>query len=73
MLALVHAEPLDVLADQLLHELEIVAAIGGRGEELRLEQAVESQQRRIARELFLDELACGRGSFVGQRQRENAC
>ena len=73
MVALVHAEALDVLADELLHELEVVAALGGRGEKLRFQQPVESEQRRIARELLLDELARGFGPLVGKRQREDAC
>ena len=55
MVALVHAEPLDVLADELLDELEVVAALGGRGQELRFEQPVEPEQRRVARELVLDQ------------------
>src|SRR4030095_1873704 len=38
VLALVEAEALDVLPDKLLHELEVVPALGGGGNELRFEQ-----------------------------------
>src|ERR1700680_2618665 len=56
VLAAIHAEPLDVLADQTLHQFEVVPAVRLRGHQLRLEQLVEPKQRRIARELVLDEL-----------------
>ncbi len=48
-------------ADQALDELEVVPLLRRRGEELRLEQAVEPEQRRVARELVLDQ----RGGRVG--------
>ena len=66
-------EPLDVLADELLDELEIVPALGRRREQLRLEQAVEPEQRRVARELVLDQRARRLGALLGERQREHAC
>ena len=55
-----------MLADQVLHQLEVVAPLGRRGYELRLEQLVEAEQRRIARELVLDQLRRGFGAFVRQ-------
>src|SRR5690349_24522424 len=72
MVALVHPEALDVLAHELLDELEIVAAFDRRGKKLRLEQTVEPQERWIARKLVLDERARGRGPLFRHRQREHA-
>src|SRR5262249_24977860 len=71
VVAFVHPEALDVLADQLFDELEIVAALGRRRKELRLEQTVESEQRRIARQLLLAQRARRGGSLLRQRQRED--
>src|SRR4029434_10639190 len=44
VIALVHAEPLDVLADQLFHELEIVAAIGGGPRRVWVPGGVEARR-----------------------------
>ena len=46
VLALVHPEALDVLRHQALDQLQVVATLGGRREQLRFEQPVEAEQRR---------------------------
>ncbi len=56
--------------DESLDELEVVAALGRRGEELRLQQPVEAEQRGIARELVLDERGGGVRALVLEHQRE---
>ena len=49
---------------ELLDELEVVAALGRRRQQLRLEQPVEPEQRRVARELVLDQRAGGVRTFL---------
>src|ERR1700693_5675089 len=66
ILATIHAEPLDVLADETLDELEVVPPVRRSGKQLRLQQLVEPEQRRIARQLVLDELRRRFGALVGE-------
>src|SRR5512135_2438264 len=70
LLAAVHPQPLDVLSHQALDQLEIVAAVRGRGEELRLEELVETEQRWAAGELVLDELRRRLGPFLREHEIE---
>src|SRR5579864_4635782 len=70
VVALVEAESLDVLADQALDELEVVPPVRRGRQQLRFEQAVESDQRRASRELVLDQRCRGIGSFMLERERE---
>src|SRR5579862_8940772 len=70
VVAFVEAETLDVLPDEALDELEVVAAIGRRSEQLRFEQPIEADQRRVSRELVLDKRCSGIGALCFERQRE---
>src|SRR6266567_6897970 len=51
LFAPIHAQPLDVLSHEAFDELQIVAPLGGRSHELRFQELVEPQQRRIALQL----------------------
>src|SRR6185312_6217481 len=70
VVAFVEPEALDVLADETLDELEVVATIGRRRQQLRFEQPIEADQRRIPRKLVLDQRRRRIGPFVLERQRE---
>src|SRR5450755_4320512 len=66
VLATIHAEPFDMLADETLDELEIMTPVGRRRHQLRLEQFVEPEQRGIACKLVLDELRRRFSALVGE-------
>src|SRR5262249_594388 len=66
LLATIHPQSLDVLADEVLDQLEIVAPFRRGRHQLRFEQLVEPKKRGIARELLLDELRGGFSAFVGK-------
>src|SRR5438132_5973152 len=59
-----------MLRHQALDQLEVVASFGRRSNQLRLEQFVQPEQRRIAHELVLDELCRCVGAFMGKHLAE---
>src|SRR5262245_27549208 len=70
VVALVAREPPRLPLHEVAHQLEIVATLGRRGEELRLEQPVEAEERGVAPQLVADERVGGLRALRVERRLE---
>ena len=57
--AQVNGERLGVRVHEVLHELQVLPALGRRAHELRVDQAVQAHERGIAPHLVAHEAPCG--------------
>src|SRR6185312_4225957 len=60
----VHGERLRVGMHEVLHELQVLPALGGRAHQLRVDQAIEAHERGIAAHLVADQAPRGLVAFV---------
>ncbi len=59
-----------MLSHQPLDQFQVVAPLGGCGQQLRFEQPIEADQGRVARQFVLDQRRSLGGALVLQHQRE---
>ncbi len=70
LIATIQAQPLRMLMDQRLDHLHVAPLYFGGADHLRLEQAVQTEQRRIAAHLLADQRGRGIGALPVERQAE---